>query len=48
MPRTTPPSASASLNTLKVDPANTADTSLMTIPTRRSGLSEPYCAIASA
>ncbi len=41
MPRTTPPAATASRNTLKVDPPKTSDTSAIAIPTRRSGLSDP-------
>ena len=41
MPRTTPPEATASRNTPKVESANTPETSVMVMPTRRSGLSDP-------
>ena len=46
--RTTAPRAAASANTLKSEPANTAVTSAFTMGMRRSGLSVPYFAIASA
>ena len=44
----TPPSATHSRNTRKLESAKTSETSAISIPMRRSGLSDPYFAIASA
>ena len=46
--RTTPPFATISRKALNGASAQTADTSTISRPKRRSGLSEPYFAIASA